>query len=437
MANDYYANSAPPESATKMRSRNEADDRAAVEAAFDKLPAEASLKQGVVNTVMTDTGSANAYAVTAPYITAYTAGIALLFKAANSNTGPSTINVSSLGNKSIRRQDRTGLTSGDIVKNGVYLLAYDGTYFQIVSRSTPTAADAEFATESEVEIGTSTTKFMSPYLTKLSQATFYYGDDISTLWGGGITDPRNGDILFSDKVQPPFIYNGTNGHWETVYRASNGVLFDGVANMSLVETLPTSQKGTISFWIKRTSSGTQEYILYIDGTSSAYLNVYLDSDDKIKIRGATTSGFVCLSMDSSTTIADTAWHHVLISWDSSAGSRKLYIDGISRLGTSSSSANTIALSGTLYIARNAANTNKLQAALQDFLFLPSRYLNLSTTSVQRQFRDEAGRPVPWPADDTPGVYLRGPLDQWYVNKGYAGTLFTIPTATDEGTSPSD
>lgn len=82
-----------------------------------------------------DTGAANAYAIApSPTVTSYVAGQSFSFKAANSNTGASTLNVSGLGTKSIKKLNgSTALASGDIVAGQIVTVSYDGTNFQMQS----------------------------------------------------------------------------------------------------------------------------------------------------------------------------------------------------------------------------------------------------------------------------------------------------------------
>lgn len=76
-----------------------------------------------------DTGAANAYVITpVPAITAYTAGQIFTFKATNANTAASTLNVSGLGAKTIKKgSGSTDLASGDIAAGMIVLCEYDGT----------------------------------------------------------------------------------------------------------------------------------------------------------------------------------------------------------------------------------------------------------------------------------------------------------------------
>jgi|SRR5215469_3525464 len=86
------------------------------------------------NNYAADTGSANTYLVTlsaAP--SAYIAGMLLSVLIGNGNTGASTINVSSLGVKSIVAANGSALTGGELVAGSVVLLQYDGTSFRLVN----------------------------------------------------------------------------------------------------------------------------------------------------------------------------------------------------------------------------------------------------------------------------------------------------------------
>ena len=72
---------------------------AAAGTAFGLLPNEDKLKQNSV-TYAADSGvAANTYVITLTGISAYTDGLCVTFKPANSNTGASTLNVNGLGAK--------------------------------------------------------------------------------------------------------------------------------------------------------------------------------------------------------------------------------------------------------------------------------------------------------------------------------------------------
>lgn len=99
------------------------------------VPTPALLASTLLSDYKADTGTANTYAITpTPAVTAYTVGQIFSFKAANSNTGSSTINVNGLGAKNIVRTDgTTALSAGMIVSGQIVKVEYDGTSFQMTS----------------------------------------------------------------------------------------------------------------------------------------------------------------------------------------------------------------------------------------------------------------------------------------------------------------
>jgi len=91
-----------------------------------------------VMTVCTDAGSTDTYACTAaPVVSAYTTGMRVRLYAATANTGAATVNLSTLGAKTIVKVGggiTTALADNDI-RAGQYVdLVYDGTNFQMLSQ---------------------------------------------------------------------------------------------------------------------------------------------------------------------------------------------------------------------------------------------------------------------------------------------------------------
>jgi len=93
-----------------------------------------------VGTFYTDSGAANAYVLSsigsrlAP--NAYAEGMEIRFRAGNSNTGASTVNVAGLGLKNIKKADgSTDIESGDISTDYDTRARYDGTVFRLSSFS--------------------------------------------------------------------------------------------------------------------------------------------------------------------------------------------------------------------------------------------------------------------------------------------------------------
>ena len=88
--------------------------------------------------IATVTGTDTIAGTLTPTPTAYATGNLFSFVAANTNTGAATINLNSLGAKSITKLGSTALVAGDIVSGRVYLIEYDGTRFQLIN-PTPTS----------------------------------------------------------------------------------------------------------------------------------------------------------------------------------------------------------------------------------------------------------------------------------------------------------
>ena len=87
-----------------------------------------------------DAGSNDSYAITlSPAPTAYVAGQTFHFKANTINTGAATLNVNSLGAKTIVKGVNTTLADGDIAAGMICTVVYDGTNFILQN---PTATQA-------------------------------------------------------------------------------------------------------------------------------------------------------------------------------------------------------------------------------------------------------------------------------------------------------
>jgi hypothetical protein len=80
-------------------------------------------------------GSTNTYTASlSPAPASYVAGLLLyvLIPASSTNTGACTLNVNSLGAKSIKTQAGADPASGALVSGGIYAFIYDGTNFQLI-----------------------------------------------------------------------------------------------------------------------------------------------------------------------------------------------------------------------------------------------------------------------------------------------------------------
>ena len=102
--------------------------------------ANISQVQSSFGSFLTVSGTDTITATVSPSLTAYAVGQMFAFVAAATNTGAVTINISSLGAKSITKSGTTALIASDLTANYLYVIVYDGTQFQLVGVSSSTFA---------------------------------------------------------------------------------------------------------------------------------------------------------------------------------------------------------------------------------------------------------------------------------------------------------
>ena len=169
---DYYTLTQETRLLT-ARAENQNTERAAVSAAFDKLPTAAVFKQHRVNYAL-DTGAVNAYVVTLhPVPDNYYKGMTIDLEVVLANTAAATVNANGLGIKSILDYDGAALTAGALAVTRSNRIVFDGTAFRTQSTAstvTPGAgtvtvaslAASIYASQAEAEAGAENTKLMTP-----------------------------------------------------------------------------------------------------------------------------------------------------------------------------------------------------------------------------------------------------------------------------------
>lgn len=104
--------------------------------------ANISQVQSSFGSFLTAAGTDTITASVSPSLTAYVVGQTFKFIAAATNTGAVTINISSLGAKSILKNGATALSAGELVSGSMYQIVYDGTQFQLIGAGGVTAGKA-------------------------------------------------------------------------------------------------------------------------------------------------------------------------------------------------------------------------------------------------------------------------------------------------------
>jgi hypothetical protein len=96
-------------------------------------PSAGQVQDGVITYLTSVAGTDVITAVGAVGMTAYATGQCFTFIAAGANTGAVTININSIGAKSITKNGTTALDAGDIASGGAVEVFYDGTRFQLLN----------------------------------------------------------------------------------------------------------------------------------------------------------------------------------------------------------------------------------------------------------------------------------------------------------------
>jgi hypothetical protein len=122
-------NSAPPDGWPEGQAPSSVNDCA-------REQMRATVKEFQINAVKVLASVAGTNTITGsmtPDLTAYSTGMIVVFTPANDNTGAATINIDSLGAKSIVKEDGKALVSGDLQASTAHVLVYDGTNFVVLN----------------------------------------------------------------------------------------------------------------------------------------------------------------------------------------------------------------------------------------------------------------------------------------------------------------
>lgn len=128
-----------------------------------------------------DAGAADAYVIAlSPALTAYIEGMPVFFKAANANTGASTLDVNGLGAIAVKRSVSAELVEGDILAGQICCVVYDGVNFQLLNpdMSLSTADNAiKSGTLAELQALAAGTKRWNGWATDVKTYYVYPGDE--------------------------------------------------------------------------------------------------------------------------------------------------------------------------------------------------------------------------------------------------------------------
>jgi hypothetical protein len=145
----------------------------------------------------------DSYAITfSPALASYTTGLTVRFKADVANTGVCTLNINSLGAKTIKKNVTSDLEDNDILANMIVTVVYDGTNFQLQPHN-HIDFYTYYATAGSTELASADTE------RTINNTSFTVLKEFRVKWSGTYT------ITFN--------FHGTLGQNATVRGAVNGV----------------------------------------------------------------------------------------------------------------------------------------------------------------------------------------------------------------------
>jgi hypothetical protein len=122
--------------------------------------ARLSQVQGGISSLLGVSGIDTITGSGSPQVTTYATGQMFWFVASGTNTGAATLNIDSLGAKSITR-GTAALAAGDIISGSVALVVYDGTQFQLLSIIRSIQTNGTIASAGTTNIGAANAEYLS------------------------------------------------------------------------------------------------------------------------------------------------------------------------------------------------------------------------------------------------------------------------------------
>lgn len=188
---------------------------------YDNIPAVND--PTTTNNLITVAGTNALTGLAIPPLEGYTAGAQYSFIAQNTNTDAVTLDIDSLGVKSVTKFGSTPLVAGDIIAGALVIVEYDGTRFQLLT---------------------------------VGKTTFNYIFETTTVSATASTGTINYDVLTQ-----PVLYYTTNAsaNWTMNFRGS--------ASASLNSTMSVGQTVSVTFMSTQGATAYYNNAVTIDGAS--------------------------------------------------------------------------------------------------------------------------------------------------------------------------
>lgn len=230
----------------------------------------------------------------------------------------------------------------------------------------------------------------------------------------------------------------------------NGVAYDNSSYLSRTTDLTglaDSKVGTLSVWVRQNAGQDGVLgILYEHGADAADRRFTLQktTSDLIQLAAIQSGGRNSVTMTSSVTMDDHAWHHILCAWDAAtAASCLLYIDGVDDTATLTRTNATIDYTrGEHCVGARYNGTFTWDGDMAELWFDPTQALDLTDSAVVAKFLRSDGKPASLgatgqkPTGSSPILYLKGGAARWGTNYGTGGDVAIVTGSfSDSATKP--
>jgi hypothetical protein len=230
---------------------------------------------------------------------------------------------------------------------------------------------------------------------------------------------------------------------------AEGVVFNGSTSLQRGASMggADTKFGTCSFWLwMKGGNGSGQTICFNSVSGTNRLAITRTSGNAINIFARDTGNATVLNMSTtgvSFTTSDTAYRHVILSWDLNAGTGKIYVDGVDRTTGAPAAGNAIDYTGSdFWFGENGSGGARLNGWIADFYLNLATAVDLTNSTELEKFRSAGGAPVDLgatgatPTGSQPRHFLHGPAASFTTNAGSGGnfTVFT-GSVTDAATDP--
>jgi hypothetical protein len=232
-----------------------------------------------------------------------------------------------------------------------------------------------------------------------------------------------------------------NGSSQYVHR---GTVLSGATDTS---------EGTISFWTKVMDDNDTFFRIYLAGTrtsdgSECWISnagsVLVDHQKTAVNLDKQNGNNICSARSNTQILADSTWHHMLISWKTN--NIRWYLDG-----AGDGSFTSVPASGLIpYSQMNTWDVGFFSGSPDSYfnvemseVWFDTVWTDLTVQATRERWRTAAGKPADLgnsgqiPTGSQPIIYLSGDKDTFANNKGYGGSFSNIGSPTNSSNSPSD